>query len=431
MGMPQLVVTAVLVEGRSKSEVARQYGVSRRWVITLVQRYFAEGDAGLAPRSRRPLTSPHQTATAVEDEIIKIRKELDRAGHEAGAATIAFHLAQRDGRSPAVSTIWRVLSARGFVTPQPHKRPKSSYVRFVAEQPNERWQADITHWVLADGTDVEIFNLLDDHSRCCLDSHARQVFKSADVDLRFRETADTYGNPADLLTDNGAVFTGRSRGRGRVALEVTCHARGISFRHSRPYHPQTCGKVERYHQTLKKWLTRQPPARSIRQLQAQLDTFRNYYNQVRPHRALHRHTPASAYTAPAQGPTDRHPGPWTIPGFVPPLLVGKDGAMPRSSKWDQETKAKAIRLVRDHVGDYGSEWAAITTVAGRLGVSAESLRKWIRQAEIDTGQASGVSTESAREIRELRRKNAELERTVEILKAATGFFVRECDPLRR
>lgn len=105
--------------------------------------------------------------------------------------------------------------------------------------------------------------------------------------------------------------------------------------------------------------------------------------------------------------------------------------MPRSSKWDQETKAKAIRLVRDHVGDYDSEWAAISTVAGRLGMSAETLRKWIRQAEIDTGQASGVSTESAREIRELKRKNAELERTVEILKAATGFFVRECDPLRR
>src|SRR3954470_22705618 len=105
MGMPQLVVTAVLVEGRSKSEVARQYGVSRRWVITLVQRYLDEGDAGLEPRSRRPLSSPGQTAAAVEDEIVRIRKDLDKAGHEAGAATIAFHLAQRHGSSPAVSTI--------------------------------------------------------------------------------------------------------------------------------------------------------------------------------------------------------------------------------------------------------------------------------------------------------------------------------------
>ena len=101
----------------------------------------------------------------VEDEIVAIRKELDRDGHEAGAATIAFHLEQRHGSTPAVSTIWRILSRRGFVTPQPHKRPKGSYLRFDAEQPNERWQADITHWRLADGTAVEILNLLDDHSR--------------------------------------------------------------------------------------------------------------------------------------------------------------------------------------------------------------------------------------------------------------------------
>jgi transposase InsO family protein len=304
MGMPQLVVTAVLVEGRSKSEVARQYGVSRRWVVTLVQRYLAEGDAGLEPRSRRPLSSPRQTARAVEDEIVAIRKELDRGGHEAGAATIAFHLEQRCGSSPAVSTIWRILAARGFVTPQPHKRPKSSYVRFAAEQPNERWQADITHWTLADGVDVEILNILDDHSRLCLDSHALRVFKGHDVDRRFRETAGSYGNPASLLTDNGAVFTGRSRGHGRVALEVTLHTRGISFRHSRPYHPQTCGKVERFHQTLKKWLAHQPRARNVPQLQRQLDAFRAYYNDTRPHRALGRRTPANAYLArPKANPT--------------------------------------------------------------------------------------------------------------------------------
>ncbi len=260
MGMPQLIVTAVLVEGRSKSEVARRYGVSRRWVITLVQRYLAEGDVGLHPRSRRPLTSPLQTPRVVEEEIIAIRKELDRGGHEAGAATIAFHLAQRHGSTPAVSTIWRILSQRGFVTPQPHKRPKSSYLRFAAEQPNQRWQADITHWRLADDTGIEILNLLDDHSRYCLDSHTRRVFKSPDIDRRFRRAAKTFGNPASLLTDNGAVFTGRSRGHGRVALEVTLHERGIRVRHSRPYHPQTCGKVERFHQTLKKWLQQQPPA---------------------------------------------------------------------------------------------------------------------------------------------------------------------------
>ena len=297
MGMPQLVVTAVLVEGRSKSGVARDYGVSRRWVVTLVQRYLAEGEAGLAPRSRRPLHSPGRTAKDIEDEIVALRKDLERDGHEAGAATIAAHLQQRRGESPAVSTIWRILSARGFVTPQPHKRPKSNYIRFQAEQPNERWQPDITHWQLADNTDVEILNILDDHSRLCVGSDTLPVFKASDVNNSFTKAAAAYGDPASLLSDNGAVFTGRYRGTGRVALEVTLHSRGISFRHARPYHPQTCGKVERFHQTLKKWLSHQPRAHTVSELQAQLDTFRAYYNTVRPHRALGRRTPQQAYLA--------------------------------------------------------------------------------------------------------------------------------------
>jgi transposase InsO family protein len=297
MGMAELVVASVLVEGRSKSEVARTYGVSRRWVITLVQRYLAEGATGLEPRSRRPRHSPNRTPPHLEDEIVEIRKALAKEGHEAGAATIAFHLERRHGSAPAVSTIWRVLVARGFVTPQPHKRPKSSYVRFAAEQPNERWQTDITHWALDGGSDVEILNLIDDHSRLCLASTARPVFKAGDVDACFRQAAAAYGDPASLLSDNGAVFTGRYRRHGRVTLEVTLNERGIHFTHSRPYHPQTCGKVERFHQTLKRWLATQPPARTIAELQAQLDRFRGYYNTVRPHRALGRRTPAEAYQA--------------------------------------------------------------------------------------------------------------------------------------
>jgi transposase len=168
--MARVVVTAVLEEGRSKSEVARGYGVSRRWVITLVQRFLAEGEVAFVPRSRRPQHSPHRVTTAVEDEIVALRKELDEAGHDSGAQTIAAHLERRHGRTPAVSTIWRVLVRRGFVTPQPHKRPKSSFVRFEADQPNERWQVDTTHWVLADGTDIEILNQLDDHSRLIVGS---------------------------------------------------------------------------------------------------------------------------------------------------------------------------------------------------------------------------------------------------------------------
>lgn len=110
-------------------------------------------------------------------------------------------------------------------------------------------------------------------------------------------------------------------------------------------------------------------------------------------------------------------------------MIGKVASMPR--KYDEETKAKAIRLVREHAGDYPSEYEAIRAVSTRLGMNPETLRKWLRQAEIDAGERDGITTTSAREIRELKRKNAELERTIEILKEATSFFVRESDPQRR
>lgn len=296
MGMPELIIEAVLTEGRSKAAVADDYGVSRRWVITLVQRYLAEGPEGLKPRSRRPHHSPTRTPREVEDEVVRLRKDLDKGGHEAGADTIRSLLLREHGTAPATSTIWRILTDRGFVTPQPHKRPKSSYQRFSYEQPNELWQTDLTHWALADGTDAEIGNWLDDHSRYCLDSRARRVHKAPDIDLHYRRIADQHGDPAGVLTDNGAVYTGRFRRGGRVILEVTLNARGVRLIHSRGYHPQTCGKVERFHQTLKKHLATQPRATTIAQLQHQLDAFRDYYNNHRPHRSLQRRTPAEVYS---------------------------------------------------------------------------------------------------------------------------------------
>lgn len=304
MALARLVIMSVVVEGRSKSEVARDYRVSRRWVQKLVARYRVEGEAAFVPRSRRPRSSPRRISTAVEEEIVALRKSLSEQGLDAGAATIAFHLSGRRGHAPATSTIWRVLSRRGFVIPQPHKRPRSCYVRFEADQPNERWQADITHWALADGADVEILNIIDDHSRLLVGCRTRVVFKAADVVSDFHAAAATWGLPASLLTDNAAVFTGAPRGGGRVALEVQLRLLGIRFTHSRPYHPQTCGKVERFHQTLKRWLAKQPRAATVAQLQAQLDTFAGYYNTIRPHRAVHRRTPAQAFTArPKAGPT--------------------------------------------------------------------------------------------------------------------------------
>jgi transposase InsO family protein len=297
MSLARLVITAVVVEGRTQREVAADYGVSRQWVNTLVGRYRREGETAFIPRSRRPHTSPQRTPAAVEEEIVEVAKELQGAGHDAGAATIAFHLEQRLGTTPALSTIWRILTDRGFVTPQPHKRPRSSWQRFEAEMPNQRWQADITHWRLADSTPVEICNQLDDHARFCTGSDAAAVFNGSALDRALKKSTASYGFPASYLTDNGAVFNGAPRGGGMTSFEKFLATHRVRLRHSTPYHPQTCGKVERFHQTLKKWLAHQPPARTLRQLQTQLDTFRDYYNNSRPHRALGRRTPAQAYTA--------------------------------------------------------------------------------------------------------------------------------------
>jgi transposase InsO family protein len=197
---------------------------------------------------------------------------------------------------PSVATIWRVLSRRGFVVAQPHKRPRSSWRRFQAELPNECWQADTTHWALADGSDVEILNVLDDHSRLLVASRVFETTKAADVVATFHEAAAQHGFPASMLTDNGAIFTAESR-HGRCAMENELARLGIAYKHSRPYHPQTCGKVERFHQTLKKHLARQHRPATVAELQVQLDRFRTYYNTVRPHRAIGRRTPAHAFAA--------------------------------------------------------------------------------------------------------------------------------------
>jgi transposase InsO family protein len=298
MSLAELVITSVVVEGRSKSEVARDYRISRYWVQQLVRRYEAEGPAAFQPRSRRPHSNPRAVSLELEDTIIRLRKELSRKGLDAGADTIRTHLHLRgEQRVPATSTIWRILTRRGFVSPQPRKRPKTAGTRFQADLPNERWQADITHWQLADGTGVEIHNLLDDHSRLALRSKARTTTTGADVLADFRAAFNRHGIPRSVLTDNGAVYTGKPRGGGRVALEIELDLLGVTLRHSRPYHPQTCGKVERFHQTLKKWLSAHPPAATIAGLQRQLDHFLRYYNTARPHRAIDRRSPLQAYTA--------------------------------------------------------------------------------------------------------------------------------------
>lgn len=288
------LVEAHVVEGRSVAELAAQHGVHRSWIYKLLDRYRREGPQCLGPRSRRPRSCSHKTGEGIEKAIVELRVELTRQGHDSGPHTIAAHLERSFDQVPSVATIWRVLRRRGLVTDQPQKRPKSSLIRFQAELPNELWQADMTHWRLADGSDVEILNAIDDHSRLLVASDAYRAVTAQDVVSSFRKACDYHGLPASLLTDNAAVFTGYYR-KGKVLLEEELERLGIEFKNSRPYHPQTCSKVERFHQTLKRYLAKQQPAKTLEELQLQLDSFRDYYNHIRPHRALGRRTPLQAY----------------------------------------------------------------------------------------------------------------------------------------
>jgi transposase InsO family protein len=232
----------------------------------------------------------------VRARIVELRTELTAQGLDAGPLTIAWHLGREGLPTPSSSTIRRILHAAGLVVPEPRKRPRSSWIRFEAAAPNELWQSDFTHWRLADGSEVEIISWLDDHSRYLLGCTACTRVGGDDVVATFVAAGETCGWPAATLTDNAAVYTSRFTG-GRNGFEYLLAYLGIRQKNGNPGHPQTQGKVERFQQTLKRWLERQPAAHSLVELQAQLDRFRVHYNEQRPHRATGRITPAEAYGA--------------------------------------------------------------------------------------------------------------------------------------
>ena len=309
MSKRRLVITAVLA-GASQSEVARTYGVSQGWISRLMTRYRAEGEAAFEPRSRAPKTSPGATAAETVDLVLRIRKELTEQGLDAGADTIGWHLTHHHGLTVARATINRILTRAGAVTPDPSKRPKSSYLRFEASMPNECWQSDFTHYRLtrpdgSPGHDSEIITWLDDHARYALHLSAHVRVTGPVVLATFRQAADQHGYPASTLTDNGMVYTTRLSGgslrgsRGRNGFEHELARLSIVQKNSRPNHPTTCGKVERFQQTLKKWLRAQTPQPStIAELQNLLDVFAKAYNHHRPHRSLpHQATPHTIYNA--------------------------------------------------------------------------------------------------------------------------------------
>ncbi len=283
MDRARYAVDAVLIEGRSVRSVASSLDMSKSWVAKQVVVFRAGGYEALGPKSTAPHRRPTQLDVALENEIVLIRKQLSEEGFDAGPLAIQYHPAQRHGTAPGRSTIHRVLVRRGFVVPQPQKRPRQSWQRFEAHLPNETWQADMTHWSLADGTGVEILDFVDDYSR--------MVTVAA-----FYQGVGRFGPPAPMLTDNGCIFTAPFR-NGRCGFETELATLGIAIKHGKPYHPQTQGKIERFHQTLKRWLRKQDPAATIADLQGQVDYFVRYYNETRPHSARGMVPPRQAFDA--------------------------------------------------------------------------------------------------------------------------------------
>jgi Integrase core domain/Homeodomain-like domain len=273
MSLRRLIVE-VDTEELNVRQFCAQHGISTWFFYDLRRRFVAGGWSAIEPRSRAPRRVANRTSDAVEDAIVALRKELTERGLDAGPATIAFHLvACGIEPTPSDSTIWRVLARRGFITADPSKAPKRAAQRFAAARANECWQVDDTAWELADGMVVKIINVVDDCTRVAPACLGVSTATAAAIFEGLTRGAERWGWPERVLWDNA---------RAHHAVSDTLRTLGITIGHSRPYHPQTCGKVERFHQTQHRYLAAQDPAEDLEHLQTQLERFRDLYNYQRP-----------------------------------------------------------------------------------------------------------------------------------------------------
>lgn len=294
----KVIVETILATGMSHKDAAALFNVSTRWIRELLHRYREGGYQALQPRSRRPHSNPRQVPESTVKTILEIRQHLENTGQDNGAHTIRWHLQQQKITPlPAASTIHRILKRHGYVIEQPHKRPRSSWKRFEADQPNETWQLDYSHCYLNNNQRVAILTIIDDHSRFVIACKAFEHETGTNVIDTFISAGNKHGFPKSTLTDNGSVFTTKlyRKADTRNGFEQLLPQMGIHQKNGTPYHPQTQGKVERFHQTLQKALHARPFAHNIGELNQQLDDIIDYYNNHRPHRALNRQTPPQAY----------------------------------------------------------------------------------------------------------------------------------------
>jgi transposase InsO family protein len=301
--------------GETVAAVCRRHGISRETYYKYRRRYLQEGLDGLEDRSRRPHRSSGQIDEDVEVEICRMRKDHPRWG----ARRIRAELTRAGMDPPAVSTIHQALKRNHLIAQQPARKQRFDK-RFQREISNDLWQIDATQVRLVDHKKVWVLDTIDDHSRFLLAAVACQSPTGDAAWDCFELAASRYGLPREVLSDNGFCFTGRLAGV-EVAFEVNLKELGVKLINSGPYHPQTLGKLERFHKTLKQWLADEGPVTDIYHLQELLDAFRYYYNKSRPHQALEDSTPEERYQlkpSKPKFPTPAIPRPQAEEGFEEP-----------------------------------------------------------------------------------------------------------------
>ena len=371
--IPMQVKLAVALARFSQGErldvraTCRELGISPPTFYKYAARFAESGIDGLFEQSRRPHASPTQTAATVEDRICWWRKTLADDGWDCGAQSIFYRMRRAGEDPPAVRTIHRVLVRRGLVVPAPAKRPRASYRSFAFARTNDCWQVDATECVLADGSKAVVFHLLDDASRKALTSTASASETGLGAWTCVSAAITTFGIPAMFLSDNGAAFSAKVRG-GEAELERKLRALGVRVVTSSPNHPQTCGKVERYHQTFGKWLDAHDPPTDLTDLQTLAETFDALYNSERPHSSLAGATPDEVWAS-----LERAPAP-TAP------------ADPSSRTSTVTVSGRgAVRLGRYDI-QIGREWAGaiVTTIATGDHVAIFHGRRHLRSVTVDT-----------------------------------------------
>lgn len=305
---------AAYVQGERFKVAARcrDLGVTRQTFYKYVHQFRIDGVDGFYPRSRRPHSSPTRLPAAAEDVLVEVRKREQDAGWDYGADAVLLKLEFQpelwplDQPLPARSTVNRVFEDRGQLVKVPQRAPRRRYRRFQRDKVNDLWQYDGFERELGDGTTVVVLHLNDDCSRLDLALQVGRSENSNQVWETFCTAADRYGLPAAVLTDNGTAFSGRRRG-WTAAFEANLADLSVRSITSRVNHPQTCGKNERAHQRVLKWLRRQPLAADAAELQIQLDRYRAAYNH-RPNQVLAKLTPQQRYAlGPLSGPDDGAP----------------------------------------------------------------------------------------------------------------------------